>query len=165
MAGADFEPDMLTQIITRYPGFTWANAEFINPETLKREGVEAAVREAYRDRNLSYAVRAATVGRRSSELRRALDEELPRPPKPNVAGLSRKEKEKVMDAYYQRIAKAERRAELYWRREIWKALHPGAPEAAWETSEERRRSRLRKSTAKRGGGKRLRQRETQRQQR
>ncbi|NDE15517.1 hypothetical protein EBZ80_11360 [bacterium] len=159
MAGAEFEPDMLTRIMARYPGFTWANAEFINPETLKREGLEAAVREAYRDRNLAYAVRAATVGRRSSELRRALEEELPRPPKPNVAGLSRKEKDKVMDAYYQGIAKAERRAELYWRRQIWRALHPDAPEAEWAASEERRRSRLRKSTAKRGGS---RQRKTQR---
>jgi hypothetical protein len=154
MAGAEFEPDMLTQIIARYPGFTWANAEFINPETLKRNGVEAAVREAYRDRNLAYAVGAATVGRSHSELHRALEEVLPRPPKPDVTGLTRKEKEKVMDAYYRYIAKMERRHELYWRRPIWKALHPDGTEAAWAASEERRRAARTAATHKRGGGRR-----------
>ena len=189
MAGAGLEPDMLTTIIRRYPGFTWGNAEFINPETFRDKGVDAAVREAYRTRDLEYAlknmgefinpetleregkaaavreayddmrfaraVRSAARGRGSSELRRALEEEVVRPPMPNTTGLSRKEKDKVKSAYYRRVAELERRHELYWRRQIWRILHPDAPESEWKASEERRRA-TRKGTHKRVGGARRR---------
>lgn len=129
MAAGRFEPDMLMEILAEHPGFAWANAEFINPETLRREGVNAAVREAYRDRNLAYAVRGTMVGRSPSEMRPVLEYEIPRPPKPNVAGLPRKEKEKVMDAYYRRIAEMERRANLYLRRPLLRGIYAGATPA------------------------------------
>lgn len=153
MAAGRFEPDMLTEILAEHPGFAWANAEFINPETLRREGINAAVREAYRDRNRAYAVRGAIMRMSPSEMRPVLNYDVPRPKKPNVTGLTRKEKEKVMDAYYRRIAEMERRANLYLRRPLlrgiyagatgenireleearrnWKRAHPGTTEANW----------------------------------
>ena len=156
MTSATFEPDMISRIIERYPGFTWPDAEYINPETFRREGIDKAVSEAWKNRNLNLTVHSAIRGATVSELRRALNEEMPRPPKPNTSGLSRKEKERVMDAYYRMVAQAERRRELYWRRPIWMALHPGSKEEDWRASEARRRAsearRRATATAKRSGG-------------